>query len=85
MTGGRLKIIITLIGAAIVTAVGIAQDAPPERLAAEVLIAAAVFFAMGWVIEKFLKKHVFPDDNINIEGSENLTDVLTDAGEEENG
>jgi hypothetical protein len=82
LKGGKLKIIMALIGATTVIAAGLGTDNPPERLALEILAATAVFYVLGFAIEKFLTRQVFNDDNktneANVDANKTV-DALADT------
>ena len=69
----KLRLLITIIACLPITVIRIIQDAPIQRLSFELIITIAVFYAIGGILENYLKKKVFFNDN-NIEGKEILTD-----------
>jgi hypothetical protein len=77
LKGGKLKIIIALVGAVAVIIAGLGTDNPPERLALEVLAAIAIFYVLGFGIEKFLTRQVFNDDKTN--EANKTVDALADT------
>ncbi|MDR2650331.1 MAG: hypothetical protein LBB94_11545 [Clostridiales bacterium] len=61
----KLRFYITIIACLIVTAAGIIQNTPIYELSFRLIIAIVIFYIIGSLLEKHLKKNGFFNDNLN--------------------
>ena len=71
----KLRFFITIIAGLLVTIIGIIQNTSLFELAVNLIIAIVIFFIIGSILENYLKKKVFHNDNIDEDSLTNEEDI----------